>query len=131
MIQTKCEGKHLTWFRASLLHLVPQVHLKVPMPMDTNLQACDGEANQNSINMPRLKRRLQVILWAQKGLRSQSECPISKIFPGGACPQIPLAYVLTHAFTNLGTSVSKPDESNFASAGPIMLLGSVVQKKMN
>ena len=70
--------QNLTGFHASLLHPVSRVRLKPPLPMNTNLHACDREANQNSVTMPGLKRRLQVMyLGPKKASEAISECPIS------------------------------------------------------
>ena len=57
--------------------------------MDTNLHPCSREANQNSVTMPRLKRRLQVMfLDPKKASEAMSE---HQNFSWGACPQIPIA----------------------------------------
>ena len=48
-------SKTLTGFHAPFIHAVPQVCLKLPTLMDTNLHVCGHEANQNSVTMPGLK----------------------------------------------------------------------------
>ena len=79
--------QNLTGFHASLLHPVPWVRLKLPLPMNTNLHVCGREANQNPVTMPGLKQRLQVMfLGPKKASETISEHPI---FPGGAYPQTP------------------------------------------
>ena len=118
--------QNLTGFHASLLHPVPRVRLKPLLPMNTNLHACSREANQNSVTMPGLKRSLQVMfLGPKKGLRSLLKASNFKKFPWGSIPPDPPTLILrTNAriceFTY--TSVSKPDQSNFASTGPGIVL---------
>ena len=73
---------------------VPWVRLKAPIPMHTNLHACNCEANQNSVTMPRLKQRLQVILCAQKVLRSHLRASDSKTFSLGSIPPDPPGLIL-------------------------------------
>ena len=114
--------QNLTGFHASLLHPVPRVRLKPPLPMNTNLHPCGREANQNSVTMPGLKQRLQVMfLGPKKASEAFSEHPISKNFPGEAYPQTPPGLILRanvriceFAYTSVG--------SNFASAGPVVHL---------
>ena len=79
--------------------------------MDTFLHASRREVNQNSVTKPGLKQRLVVIssLGPKNSLRSHLTASNSKNFPGGACPQSPLA---SHSGKCL-------DQCNFASAGPV------------
>ena len=81
--------QNLTGFHASLLHPVPRVRLKPPLPMNTNLHTCGDEANRT---MPGVKQRPQVMfLGPKKASEAISEHPTSKNFSGGAYPQTPLA----------------------------------------
>ena len=90
--------QNLTGFHASLLHPVPRVRLKPPLPMNTNLHACGREANQNSVTMPGLKRRLQVMFWgSKKASEAISEHPISQNFPGRAYPRPPTLILRANA----------------------------------
>ena len=92
-IQTKCKAKHWLVFVCRFFIRFPGwAWNRHAMPMDTNLRACGREANQNSVTMSRLKRRLQVMfLGPKKASEAISEHPISKKFPVGACLQITLA----------------------------------------
>ena len=98
-VQTKCEAiiKTLTGFCVPLLHAVPQVRLKPPMAMDTNLCMHECEANQNTITMPGLKLRLQVMFWAPKWPQN------IKFSWGSMPPDPPLLCVLTHALEYIST----------------------------
>ena len=59
----------------------PQVYLKLPMPMDTNLHACGHEAN--SVAMPRLKQRLPSDVGPKNVSEDISEHQKKKKIPGG------------------------------------------------
>ena len=77
--------------------------------------------------MPGLKQRLVAMFWAPEiAAENISQHPKFKKFPGGAYPQTPLAsaYTLTYARTRIQrtTSTGKPDQCNFASAGPVISL---------
>ena len=77
---------------APLLHTVPQVCLKLPMPMDTDLHVGGCEANQNSVTMPQLKQRLVGRFRPKNSLRSHiTEHQSSKTFSREACPQTHIA----------------------------------------
>ena len=90
--------QNLTGFHASLLHPVPRVRLKPPLPMNTNLHACGREANQNSVTMPGLKRRLQVMFWGSKRPQKLSQSiQFPKISLGEHTPRPPTLILRANA----------------------------------
>ena len=115
-IRTKCEGKHWLGFVRHFFIRFPGCSWNRWCRW-TNLHACDCEANQNSVTMPRLKRRFQVMLLGpKKASEAISDHPISIKFSWGSMPPDSLSLNLcanARIHANSGASVSKPDQSNF------------------
>ena len=82
---------NLTDLRGLVFHTVD-----LKPPMDTYLHVSRREVNQNPVTKPGLKQGLVVMFWAPKiASEAITQHQIPKLFPGGACPQTPLASAWT------------------------------------
>ena len=102
----------LTGVRASLLHPVPRMRLKPPMPMNTNLHACGREANQNHAKTK--AKTSSDVLRLQKGLSIQFQNPPSLILRANvvSCPDyfLPsgkIVWYMVNCLYRFGSSILK------------------------
>ena len=84
--------------------------------MDTYLDACRREVNQNAVTMPGLTKISSDVLGPKIAI---SQYQIQKGFLLEHAPRLPLL-LRTRKRMHSGTSAGKPNQSNSASAGPAL-----------
>ena len=105
--------------------------------MDTYLHVSRHEVNQNPVTKPGLKQGLVVMFWAPKiASEAITQHQIPKLFPGGACPQTPLAsaWTLTLSLvpirpTNATPSPLRSDYSSYTPDNTHTKIGTPRHKK--
>ena len=108
--------KTLTRFRASLLHPVPRVLLKPPMPMDQSTCVWLWSESKFCYYANTKAKISGDVFRPQKGLRSHLRPSNFKKFSWGSMPPDPPSLILranARIHANSGASVGKPNQSNF------------------